>query len=734
MAHRIAKRQASHDPTGTGSLRRKFRAAARARLARVRAQLRAAVLQHDLLGLTPDGALAPHPPSVRLAAFGHWLGLTVDQALFGRWIDGYVGAAWQKGLHDGQNEVGIAPLHPPAADHQVDLAASELKGIAAATVQNVTRAAGYAQTNRKPRHNANALLLAVFDKVAGPRMHALANTSVVGAYNAAKIESYRAAGITRVGITPETTPSKHTHDAKKKKKPRTLRLRAPPEDVDVGVLTAGDDDVCQDCQDYADGAPYEYNELELPLHPNCRCAFFPWDDLSYAGEYDAALEDERGPYKQNALTGRFEGSEAGSHSEYGTIKPLRGQAYVQRHGHEGYEFVSPNVELLELKAAQENLASTRQRSLRVASREIDKGLGIKSKDSDIIGAWRDGAENAMMSETDADWEHLRASGAMKGYLADQKQVLLFKQDDTGPAVMYKFERAGDLGDIHRSLLDDGLAFHTLAPHAGGATVYVVDTDRSLYNAVDKARHDGVEYEFGNAQFIGTGKETGADRDQRDDARRAYEKIIRESDVPNGQAVWTGVHNRWGEALSGPDGGVTGSSAAIGGGDEPTEYTDKVDALRKEAGARKLDAAQRQALDLYLYSSTEMNADARRGLDTVEGRALDAAIRQFATPRPLTVYRRVGWHNLNEALKAHVGKDFTEPGFMSTSLDPGLTFKPGSYVEIRVPKGAAALPVGSMSPHPDEAEILFPRGSRMRMVSAEPGKAPNTMKFVAELYP
>lgn len=223
-------------------------------------------------------------------------------------------------------------------------------------------------------------------------------------------------------------------------------------------------------------------------------------------------------------------------------------------GDSGIEFVSPNVEHAGLKEAESQLKGERQQNLRAASAEIDKQLGIDSKDSDIIGAWADGAENSIMSISQhASLDQLRVSGAMKGYLADQKSVLLFHDREDAPAVLYKFEvPSPDLPKVHENLLADGLAFHTIVPHAGGMSIYVADLDGSLHDAVAKAsgRYGAnVEYRWGDAQFIGTSKETGSDRDQRDDARRAYAKIIAESTVPHGQAVWQGIHNRWGETLT-----------------------------------------------------------------------------------------------------------------------------------------------------------------------------------------
>ena len=57
-----------------------------------------------------------------------------------------------------------------------------------------------------------------------------------------------------------------------------------PEPTLVNVLTAGDDRVCQDCEDIAADGPYELDEARalIPAHPNCRCAFIPFGDKRFA--------------------------------------------------------------------------------------------------------------------------------------------------------------------------------------------------------------------------------------------------------------------------------------------------------------------------------------------------------------------------------------------------------------------------------------------------------------------
>ena len=133
------------------------------------------------------------------------------------------------------------------------------------------------------------------------RLIMLVNTAVVRAVNAGKIFAYRSKGIRRVGVNPEYVPG-HTHDsllhdrktktstksklarAKASTKRRRDRMRGLPDLV--SVQTAADDKVCIDCQSLSANGPYEIDDPTvsdmIPVHPNCRCAFVPWDDRRYS--------------------------------------------------------------------------------------------------------------------------------------------------------------------------------------------------------------------------------------------------------------------------------------------------------------------------------------------------------------------------------------------------------------------------------------------------------------------
>ena len=66
----------------------------------------------------------------------------------------------------------------------------------------------------------------------------------------------------------------------------TFENIAAEEEHLVGILTAGDDKVCEECEEWAEGSPYEIEEVRdvYPLHPRCRCAVYPWEDLRFKGD------------------------------------------------------------------------------------------------------------------------------------------------------------------------------------------------------------------------------------------------------------------------------------------------------------------------------------------------------------------------------------------------------------------------------------------------------------------
>ncbi len=186
------------------------------------------------------------------------------------------------------------------------LAIAELQGIVEAVSQRAVRAYVEGMLRRQTPAQIARNIALVIETVGRKRGDMLVSFMIVRAFGAATLDALRSRGITHVGIIPERKPAPPViTDAKaKKKKSKVKNL--------VGILTAGDDDVCPACEDIAEGAPYTLDEAEslIPAHPRCRCAFVPWDDARFA--HDAEWDENEHPRDKN---GKFTASNPPTKSE-----------------------------------------------------------------------------------------------------------------------------------------------------------------------------------------------------------------------------------------------------------------------------------------------------------------------------------------------------------------------------------------------------------------------------------
>lgn len=198
-------------------------------------------------------------------------------------------------------------------------------------------------------------------------------------------------------------------------------------------------------------------------------------------------------------------------------------------------FVSPNEDPnnLSFEQAQQGLRSPRQKLLAEISHTIDSALGIRDiRVNHVIGAWSDGAENSVMTNstaTDPDIEE--AAACMKAYLANQKAVLLFHPDEEGHQFLAQFRTKGSLAEVHNKLLKLGVAFHTLEPrgvndiivHFYGERMEDVQLFDKAAKSFDNAQ---VHVEAGHGKFIPPEqKQDGTDAEQREFSRQAYQQTI-----------------------------------------------------------------------------------------------------------------------------------------------------------------------------------------------------------------
>ncbi len=290
-------------------------------------------------------------------------------------------------------------------------------------------------------------------------------------------------------------------------------------------------------------------------------------------------------------------------------------------GGDSISFISPNVSTLTFAEAVHALDGDRQKLVAAASAEIDEKLGIKSVNHPAIGAWSDGAENSLMViAPGASTAQIRVASAMKGYIADQKAVLVFHPDVKGNDFLASFDVDGKATGIHEKLLKDGLSFHTLQPVGEGRyRVHVYGSDDATIDAVDKAseKFDAVpEFIAGSGEFIGTTKQDGTDREQRDDARQAYDRVIHDAAVSGaveGQDVgkiWDEVRDHWSAAeASGksrhPGPGYSASARLING----VIYTASVyDAQRALFENKRVDLKQLKQVSTLIKRLGETAAE------------------------------------------------------------------------------------------------------------------------------
>lgn len=94
------------------------------------------------------------------------------------------------------------------------------------------------------------------------------------------------------------------------------------------------------------------------------------------------------------------------------------------------------------------------------------------------------------------------------------------------------------------------------------------------------------------------------------------------------------------------------------------------------------------------------------------------------PDDMTLYRGTGRSELgtlqNLSPDEMLGKSFPQPGFMSTSRDPGVAkgFMHDLHITIKAPAGSHGLDISSIARIPAEQEVLFDAGQQLLITAAE----------------
>jgi len=302
------------DPTRSQGLRRQGRGIVNRKVFDLHKQLRTVLQEYDMTGLRghdiPDDLLRfIEANSNRLERSEEMLHKVVELTLVSPpdWLRGLIERSVQRGIDQAAKELREAKADLDAREvsrYQTAASVIEVRGIASETERRVMRHVVNAVQARVSPEALMREVRASLEKITRARLTVLVNQAVVTAVNAGKLFAYAENGVRQVGIDPEWIPDhrRHVHDRTPDKDKRKIGRRARSSRTqqrrerverkleavfagrEVSILTAGDDKVCEDCQDIAADGPYDLDTARdlIPAHINCRCAFVPYGDERYA--------------------------------------------------------------------------------------------------------------------------------------------------------------------------------------------------------------------------------------------------------------------------------------------------------------------------------------------------------------------------------------------------------------------------------------------------------------------
>lgn len=183
-------------------------------------------------------------------------------------------------------------------------------------------------------------------------------------------------------------------------------------------------------------------------------------------------------------------------------------------------------------------------------------------------------------------------------------------------------------------------------------------------------------------------------------------------------------------------------------------------LKISEGWRKsLTPKEQQAIDDYYHMSFDINSMARTG-DTYAGKGtpeykkavkeeikvLEKALDRAELPENLVLYRGASFEALGyklsifdpkpslQELKALVGKEFVDKGFMSTSLseEVGEAFSAGALkLKLYAPKGTKGAYISPKGDPNREREVLLQRNTRFQVLDVKEKKGPGYTYYEVE---
>jgi SPP1 gp7 family putative phage head morphogenesis protein len=279
--HTIEKRKRI-DPTKTTVLRTRFARAMRVRFNDLKQAIRKSIVDNDGFGLSRNkirvhkvepGSFDFTRSADKHAAFMDWLkqaqsdgilqvrrGTPIASAASNSWMNVYIDTAYQRGIQTAAMQLRAAggqvsdrwisaafnqPIHADRVGLIYTRNYNELTGITDAMDQKISRVLAEGLANGDGAEDLADNITSVVDGIGEARAEMLARTEVIAAHAEGQLNSFAEAGVEGVNLLAEWA-------------------------------TAGDDAVCPECQD-KEGEQMSIDDArgEIPLHPNCRCAWIP---------------------------------------------------------------------------------------------------------------------------------------------------------------------------------------------------------------------------------------------------------------------------------------------------------------------------------------------------------------------------------------------------------------------------------------------------------------------------
>ena len=196
-----------------------------------------------------------------------------------------------------------------------------------------------------------------------------------------------------------------------------------------------------------------------------------------------------------------------------------------------YGFVSPNTaQNLKFEQALAGMNSIAETDLRNKAINLSCVVRTRIRAFRALGAWRDGAEHSVMVRFTSDEDTLRYVVSRMGRDAQQKYVIYFHPEPSGPVDLYRLlarSKPRNLRVLSAALERAGIPFRTLVPLNGTTAIYIIDLDRDLREKILNAARTlraRVNYEPGRAKLFGD--------DLRDRAKTVFEQDIRTYETKN----------------------------------------------------------------------------------------------------------------------------------------------------------------------------------------------------------